>query len=116
MAAPKQEVVLSPILLKIETKFEMYFGGFGRSPTQRKAQRLRHVTADAIFQHGGSQTGSGMFYLLQSRPTDYITIDLTMNLQLMVSHITINCELMKTQCRHITKEEDQLNSNAVLVE
>jgi hypothetical protein len=48
--------------------------------------------------------------------TDYMTIDLTMNLHLMVSHITINCELMKTQCRHITKEEDQLNSNAVLVE
>jgi hypothetical protein len=56
MAAPKQEVVLSPVLLKIETKFEMFFGGFGRGPTQRKTQRLRHVTADAIFQHGGSQT------------------------------------------------------------
>jgi hypothetical protein len=63
MAAPKQEVVLCPVLLKIETKFEMYFGGFGRSPTQRKAQRLRHVTADAILQHGGSQTGSGLLYL-----------------------------------------------------
>jgi hypothetical protein len=74
MAALKQEVVLSPVLLKIETKFEMYFGGFGRRPTQRKAQRLRHVTADAIFQHGGSQTGSG-YVLVRLQSDHYILYD-----------------------------------------
>ena len=42
-------VVLSRVVLGLELKLQMFFGGFQGRTTQQKWLRRRHVSADVIF-------------------------------------------------------------------